>query len=329
MGDVSEGMLGGDADSDTQCDLQPVMEVIDEHLDDLQLMPVVLEEVRRLRVEAENQDACRLLERGLRNGRYIDVVSIAKMVNQFDRQMAEEAASQAERLAAAEEARLQRERDMQRKHEEQQRRVTSRKAAKRMSVTVATLLSRIDGEDAASMAAAAVASRSGENAGAGTTIAAAVAAAVAATTASENQGGAPSTVVPQQQQQRRGRARSSGRSIPTGLSVGALGGSGPGGMLGQLTEEDEEGDEGQGGEDGRVEGTHRSAQSDRRITTRHHFISSVQSSILMLMDAVATAKEVAMWFVVQEEICGLLLLQYLFCTVLLPKPDIYTILYFI
>lgn len=47
--------------------------------------PVVADEVFRLRIELENQDASKLIELGLKNGRYLDVVSVAKMVQKFDR----------------------------------------------------------------------------------------------------------------------------------------------------------------------------------------------------------------------------------------------------
>mmetsp|Transcript_28708 Transcript_28708/g.39403 ORF Transcript_28708/g.39403 Transcript_28708/m.39403 type:complete len:1855 (+) Transcript_28708:3-5567(+) len=66
-------------------DLRAVMNVIISNEAVLNGYPVVADEVFRLRIELENQDASKLIELGLKNGRYLDVVSVAKMVQKFDR----------------------------------------------------------------------------------------------------------------------------------------------------------------------------------------------------------------------------------------------------
>ena len=51
----------------------------------LSQFPIISDELFRLRIEPENQDAVKLVEAGLRNGRYLEVVSVAKMVQKYDR----------------------------------------------------------------------------------------------------------------------------------------------------------------------------------------------------------------------------------------------------
>jgi hypothetical protein len=57
--------------------------------------PLMRDEAERLRVEKENHEAGRLMEIGLRTGRYIDVLAIARMVQNYERRMAARAAPSA------------------------------------------------------------------------------------------------------------------------------------------------------------------------------------------------------------------------------------------
>lgn len=50
--------------------------------------PLTRDEVDRLRIEKENHEAGRLMELGLKTGRYIDVLAIARMVHNYERRMA-------------------------------------------------------------------------------------------------------------------------------------------------------------------------------------------------------------------------------------------------
>jgi hypothetical protein len=63
--------------------LPAAIDVVDQHeylLYDL----LTRDEIERLRIEKENYDAGRLMEIGLKTGRYIDVLSIAKMVHNYE-----------------------------------------------------------------------------------------------------------------------------------------------------------------------------------------------------------------------------------------------------
>eukprot|EP01035_Chromulina_nebulosa_P029716 gene29716-39408_t len=66
-------------------DLRAAMHVIISNEALLKQFPSVEPELLRVRIELENQDAVKLIEAGLTNGRYLDVVSVAKMVQKFDR----------------------------------------------------------------------------------------------------------------------------------------------------------------------------------------------------------------------------------------------------
>lgn len=72
--------------------LPAAIQVVDDNEVALQ-DPLMKDEVERLRIEIENYDAGKLMEVGLKTGRYIDVLSIARMVHNYECRMAAKAAS--------------------------------------------------------------------------------------------------------------------------------------------------------------------------------------------------------------------------------------------
>lgn len=76
--------------------LEAAIQVIDDNEEILQ-DPLMEDEVDRLRIEKENQDAGKLMEIGLKTGRYIDVLAIARMVHNYECRVAAKAAAETAR----------------------------------------------------------------------------------------------------------------------------------------------------------------------------------------------------------------------------------------
>jgi len=73
-----------------QCVMQDEIDEIHnliERNDELLQNQLVIDEVSRLRSEYENHRAIKLIEEGLRQGRYLNVVMIAKLVDSYDKRM--------------------------------------------------------------------------------------------------------------------------------------------------------------------------------------------------------------------------------------------------
>jgi hypothetical protein len=70
-----------------QDDIEEIHDLIESN-DEMLQNPLVIDEVSRLRSEYENHRAMKLIEEGLRQGRYLNVVIIAKLVDSYDKRMA-------------------------------------------------------------------------------------------------------------------------------------------------------------------------------------------------------------------------------------------------